>query len=318
MTTRLLSKVFCCFFSKKQFFLNFFLLAALAGCGTLPQPFLGRPGVEGARLAVPPPPMLIVPPPRNAMLGNRAAALYARDMARALVARDVPSLARPASKYEWHLAMAARLAGGRVEPDFTIIGPNGKIYGRAAGVPAAAADWAEGAPSVLHANAEAAAPALIRQLRMINAAVQRSNPDSLENRPARVRFTGVSGAPGDGDHALALNIRHDLPGLGIVLVNRRQDADFVLSGLVKASPRPGGQDVVELDWLLRDTGGRFIGKVSQLHDLRRADMVPYWGDVAAAAAGQAAGGIKQVIANATLKKTPGRHPAARPAAAPSR
>jgi hypothetical protein len=278
----------------------------LAGCGTLPQPFLGRPGVTGARLAVPPPPMLIVPPSANAMLGNHAAALYAKDLARALVAHDVPSLARPATKGEWFLAMAARLAGNQVAPDFTIIGPNGKVYGKAAGMDVAAADWASGTPLVLAANAQAAAPVLVHQLRMINAVIQESNPNSLENRPPRVKFAGVSGAPGDGDHALSLNIRRDLPPLGIVLTDRRADADFVLNGVVKAKKpaggSPGGQEIVELDWLVRDTNGGFIGKVSQLHDLKPADMVPYWGDVAVAAAQQASAGIKQVIANATLKK----------------
>ena len=278
----------------------------LAGCGTLPQPFLGRPGKEGAQLAVPPPPMLIVPPPANAMLGNHAAALYARDLARALVAHDVPSLARPAAKGEWYLTTVARLAANQVAPDFTIIGPNGKVYGTAAGVDVAAADWASGTPVALAANAQAAAPALVHQLRMINAVIQESNPNSLENRPPRVKFAGVSGAPGDGDHALALNVRRDLPQLGIMLTGRRADADFVLSGVVKArrpaAGSPGGQDIVELDWLVRDTNGGFIGKVSQLHDLRPADMVPYWGDVAVAAAQQASAGIKQVIANATLKK----------------
>ena len=303
----------------------------LAGCGTLPQPFLGRPGATGARLAVPPPPILIVPQPVNAMLGNHASALYAKDLAQALVARDVPSLARPAAKGEWVLTVTTKLSGNQVAPDFTITGPNGKAYGKAAGVDVAAADWALATPSVLAANAEAAAPALVDQLRMINAAIEESNPDSLENRPPRVRFTGVTGAPGDGDHALALNVRRDLPQLGIVLTKRRADADFVLNGVVKATKSAGHlQEIVELDWVVRETDGRFIGKVSQLHNLRPADMTPYWGDVAVAAAREASGGIRQVIANAIPKKTvpkqPMRHQSrtarklvsdAKPAAAPS-
>jgi hypothetical protein len=292
----------------------------LSGCGTLPQPFLGRPGAVGARLAVPPPPILIVPAPGGAMLGDQAAALYARDLAQAMVARDVPSLSRAASIHEWHLVITAAMFGDQVEPHYVIIGPNGRTYGKATGMAVAAADWAAGTPSVLEANAEAAAPALVRDLRMINAVVQESNPNSLENRPPRVIFTGVSGAPGDGNHALALNLRRDLPQLGIVLADRRADADFVLHGIVRATPRPGAEELVELDWTLRDASGGFIGKVSQLHDLTRAEMVPYWGDIAVAAAGQAAAGIKQVMANATLKKpaAPDRPAAARPAAALSR
>ncbi len=257
---------------------------------------------------MPPPPILIVPEPTNAMLGNHAAALYAKDLAQALVAHDVPSLARPAGKGEWSLRMTAGLAGSEVAPDFAVIGPNGKVYGESAGPAVDAADWAAGAPAALAANAAAAAPALANQLAMINAVVQESNPNSLENRPARVSFSGVSGAPGDGDHALALNVRRDLPELGIVLTDRRPDADFLLNGVVKAkkSIKPDGQEVVELDWIVRDATGGFIGKVSQLHELRQADMVPYWGDVAVAAAQEASGGIKQVITNATPKRPPPR------------
>lgn len=289
---------------------------ALSACGTLPQPFLGRPGREGALLAVPPPPMLIVPPPANAMLGNRASALYADDLARALVARNVPSIARPAAKDEWRLAAKAGLAGSEVEPRFSIIGPDGKTYGKAEGAPVAAADWAMGSPGVLQASAEAAAPALARELASINAAVQQSNPDSLENRPPRVVLEGVTGAPGDGDHSLALDVRRDLPRLGVMLVDSRRDADFTLTGIVKATPQPQGSDMVELDWLIRDQAGRFIGKVSQLHELKPADMTPYWGDVAVAAAQQASAGIKQVIANATPKKISGQAPAPQARATP--
>jgi hypothetical protein len=42
--------------------------------------------------------------------------------------------------------------------------------------------------------------------------------------------------------------------------------------------------------------------VTQIHDLDPADITPYWGDVAAAAAQEAAGGIQQVVSNAVLKK----------------
>lgn len=287
----------------------------LAGCGTLPQPFLGHPGNEGARLAVPPPPVLIIPPPTNALLGNRAAKLYATDLAQALVERDVPSLARPTSKFDWKLETTANILSGQIVPQFVVAGPTGHIYGHATGAAVPVSAWASGDPSVLKSSASAIAPELAKQLAAINASVQQSNPLSLENRPPRIFFKGVRGAPGDGDHALALGITRDLNKLGIVLVNQPRDSDFIINGIVKISKNHHAQlakpsDLVELDWIVRGQNGHFIGKVSQLHDLRPSQMSPYWGDVAAAAAAQASLGLKQVIANAIPKQTKAQSPSA--------
>ncbi|MGC8527674.1 hypothetical protein, partial [Acidiphilium sp.] len=278
----------------------------LAGCGTLPQPLLGKPGAMGARLAVPPPPVLIVPPPPDALLGNRAADAYAHDLAKALVDRNVPSIVRPARPYDWQLEATARTANATVIPGFRIIGPGHKEYGHLTGAEVSGAAWAAGDPATLRQAADAAAPGLVKQLSAINAAVQQSNPASLENRPPRVRLIRVTGAPGDGNHALKLDVSRDLPKLGVVMVDHTADADFLIDGVVKVSPankdgKPGGSDLVELDWTVRNRRGGFIGKVSQLHDLKPSEMTPYWGDVAAAAASQAALGLRQVIRNATLK-----------------
>lgn len=275
----------------------------LAGCGTLPQPFLGKPGAVGAKLAVPPPPVLIVPPPEDAMLGNQGARLYAKDIAAALVKQDVPSIARPARPYDWQLDATTSINGQMVTPHFKVIGPNKKVYGRSSGTDVPASAWANGDPAVLKAAAEDAAPALAKQLSAINASIQQSNPLSLENRPARVFLSGVTGAPGDGDHALALDVKRDLPKLGIVIVDKAADADFLVGGAVKVKPngKPAKTDTVELEWTVKTRDGQFIGKVSQLHDLQPSEMTPYWGDVAAAAAQQAALGLKQVITNGTPK-----------------
>jgi len=301
----------------------FLLPMLLAGCGTLPQPFLGRPGPEGARLSVPPPPVLIIPPPRDALLGNSASRDYAHDLADALVAEDVPSIARHPDKYDWRLLAHARISNDQVTPSFMIVGPTGKTYGQVTAAPVAAQAWANGDPATLKTVATSAAPELARQLGAINAIIQQSNPQSLENRPARVMIRDVTGAPGDGDHALALDVGRDLAQLGVVIVDHRHDADFVLSGQVKVSSAPATKpnqpsDIVEIDWLVRGQSGAFIGKVSQLHELQPAQMSPYWGDVAVAAAQQAALGIKQVIVNATPKHVAAASPQAQRRAPPAR
>ena len=283
---------------------KFLLLAALllTSCGTLPEPFYGYPGAEGARLATPPPPVLIIPPPGGALLTDDAAGLYASDLAAALVNLDVPSIAKPAEKTDWRLTTTASLNGNNVIPAYAITGPDGKSYGSQTGHPVAAEDWSNGNPQALAAAANADAPALTKLLTNVNAAVQQSNPESLENRPARLYLGAVAGAPTDGDNALALDLTRDLPGIDTVMVDNPIQADFVITGAVKPQPDANNQILVQLTWTIRDSNNRVIGDVTQLHDLSPSDITPHWGDVAAAAASEAASGIQEAVTNATLHK----------------
>jgi hypothetical protein len=282
----------------------FAALAALllTSCGTLPQPFYGNPGAEGAKLATPPPPVLIIPPPGQALLGDDAAKIFASDLATALVSYDVPSIAGPADKTDWQLTTTAALSGNSVIPSYAITGPDGKSYGKQTGHPVGAQDWANGNPQALEAAANADAPALTKLLAGVNASVQQSNPQSLENRPARLYLGAITGAPTDGDSALALDIARDLPGINTVMVDHPSHADFVITGAIQSQPQPQNQILLQLSWTIRDSNGRVIGKVFQFHGLNPADITPHWGDVAAAAATEAASGILNVVTNATLHK----------------
>lgn len=276
---------------------------ALAACGTLPEPFYGNPGPVGARLSIPPAPVLMVPPPAAAArLGAKAAPLYAQDLATALVHYDIPSVAGAPMKGGWLLTTSASRQGDDIIPAYVITGPDGKIYGRLNGTPLAAAGWTQGNPAALNAAAAADAPALAKMLAAINARIQGSNPQSLENRPPRLFIGPVTGAPGDGDHSLPLNLARDLPGPDDVLVTNPAQADFTVTGHIVVTPAQAGQVMVELDWSVQDTNHRKIGQVTQLHPLALTDITPYWGDVAAAAAAEAATGIQQVVTNAILKK----------------
>lgn len=274
----------------------------LAACGTLPEPFYGNPGVEGARLATPPAPVLMVPTPTAALLNDQAAKLYAEDLAAALVRYDVPSIAGPAGKGVWQLTTTAKLAGNDVVPRYVITGPDGKVYGNEAGAPVAASGWANGDADTLNAAATTDASSLSKILVAINARVQGSNPNALENRPPRIFVGAVTGAPGDGDTSLPLNLSRDLAGPDSHVVTAPAGADFTVTGHIIVTPYKNGQMMVELDWTVLDSNHRKIGQVTQLHPLALADITPYWGDVAAAAASEAAGGIQKVVANAVLKK----------------
>ena len=62
----------------------------------------------------------------------------------------------------------------------------------------------------------AAAPNIASLLTRIEAARRQSDPNSLLNRPARVYLVRVSGAPGDGNDSLTVQMRQKLPGQGTV------------------------------------------------------------------------------------------------------
>jgi len=284
-------------------YLLLLLPLALASCGTLPQPFYGNPGSpEAAKLSLPPAPVLMLPTPKTALLDDKSAALYAHDLAAQLAEHDVPSVAAPSVKGNWQLGISASLNGANVIPAYVITGPDGKIYGRQTGAPVPAAGWSNGDAATLQAAASADAPTLTALMTTINAQIQQSNPDSLENRVPNVFMGTVTGAPGDGDTSLPLNIERNLPGPNLELAKTPAQADFTVIGNIKTTPGPQGQIQVELDWVVRDSNNRVVGQVTQIHDLNPSDISPYWGDVAAAAGAEAAQGITTVVQNEILKK----------------
>ncbi len=278
------------------------LALIVSACGTLPEPFYGNSGPEAARLSIPPAPMLLLPAPTQAQLSRPAATQFTQDLAAQLVNYDIPSLAGAALPGNWQLGITATQSGSTITPAYAIIGPDGKIYGRQSGQSADAQAWRTGDPATLNTTATADAATLARLLASINAKIQQSNPQSLENRAPRVFIAPVTGAPGDGDASLALNLGRDLPGTDLQIVTDPKQADFIVTGHITAKPQTDGQLQVELDWVVRDENNRVAGQVTQLHDLDPGDIEPYWGDVAAAAATEAADGITHVVQNAVIKK----------------
>jgi len=283
-----------------------FCLAALSSCGDLPRPFAGNPGRNALALAVPPPPRLIVPAPTNGLLPDPDAKAWAEAVTNALVAAEIPAYAAAVHKGEWQLRLSASLDGTMVTPKFTYIDPKGRIKGEVIGAPVAAADWAQANPAVFQQSAAQAAPQIVGLLRAVDASLKQSDPNSLYNRPARIYFSGVTGAPGDGNTSLARGMRIRLPDTGDQLVEQAYSADFLLRGTVKMTDEPGGQQQVEIHWLVSDPAGHLAGDVAQGHDVAKGTLDHYWGDIAAAVTDEAAGGVHEVITNYSGRRKTGR------------
>jgi len=278
------------------------LLFALTSCGDLPRPFQGNPGATARRLARPPPARLTVPPPTAALLPADTAQSFARMVSTALVGQELPAFSDAPKKGDWQVRIAAELSGADVRPSFTLVDGDGHDRGTIQGAPVQAGAWANGDANALGATANEAAPKLMSLLRSVEASIKQSDPNSLYNRPARIYFAGVTGAPGDGNTSLAGQMRHLLPDTGDQFVATPAEADFVLRGIVRVTNEDGGQQQVEIHWQVSDPQGKIAGDVAQGHDFPAGALDRYWGEVAVAVASEAAGGVHEVITNWSGRK----------------
>ena len=274
----------------------------LAGCGDFPEPMLHQPGRMGMILSHPPPQRLVVPVPRRALLDDQSAAAFASDLSNAMVAQTVPALAQKPQRGDWVLAVGATLNGETVTPAYSIIDPRGRVQGSLTGSPVSSRDWSNGDATALNQEAANAGPQLAALLGNIDAALKSNDPNSLYNRPPRLDFSGITGAPGDGDDSLAKGMRQDIANLGVILVNQKDQADYLMRTRVRLTTVNAKTQHIEIVWIVATADGKEAGRVSQLHDIPTGSLDTYWGDVAVVAAAEAAQGVKQVIDNNIGKK----------------
>ncbi len=283
------------------------VMLLLAGCGDLPQPFLGRPGATALRLAQPPPSRLDIPLPTSSLLTDGAASAWSSALADALVAQELPAIAHNVGRGDWSLVLSAELQDGSVIPTYTVMDPSGRPQGASQGPPVPARDWAAGQPATLKAAAEAEAPKVVAMLGGIEARREQSDPHSLLNRPPVIYFKGVTGAPGDGNTSLTRQMTARLPGLGDVVQDNAKGADFILVGDVKTAPGAGNTTRVEIQWIVNDAKGQEDGRVVQINEVPPHTLDQFWGEVAVVVANEAAGGVHEVVTNVTGR---GKKPAA--------
>jgi len=271
------------------------LLLALAGCGDYPEPFLGNPGATAMRLRQPPDPRLAIPTPATALLSDGASRQFAVVLAHRLQQAEVPAYAQPAERTDWRLRVSAEDHGPDVVPTYTVLNPQGQPQGLVQGKPVQAAAWAAADPATLTQAAADAAPGIDSLLTSIENGLMRADPHSLYNRAAKVMVPAVTGAPGDGDATLTTEMRAKLAALGPQVQTSEDGADFVVQGEVRLVPIPGGQQRVEIQWIIKTAKGREAGRVIQLHDIPAGTLDHYWGDVAMVVAQEASGGVNEVI-----------------------
>jgi hypothetical protein len=281
-------------------FLLAFLLLLPAACGDLPQPFRGNPGRDGARLAVPMALRLAVPPPAEALLTDDAAKHLASDLADALQAEEIPAVAtdRP-MPLDWRVDIRAEAGPGGVTPRFRLLNADGEEQGVVPGPPISPVVWTSPEPESFRLVAMQAAKGIETLLLQVDAARKQMDPVALAGGPARIRFTGVTGAPGDGNAALSTRMREFLGRYGYVMQEASEGATFGLEGRVNIVPIAGNQQRVEIAWRVSRRDGQELGQVVQMNEMPAGSLKGFWGDVAFVVAQEASGGIRTVLTNAT-------------------
>jgi len=281
--------------------LALFAALLLGACTDVPRPFWGTPGGQAPWLAMPLAIRLAVTPPVQALLDDSAARKLAEAMAEALQARDVPAVATAAPlPLDWRLVVTAESSGAQVLPRFDIRDADGVSQGVVPAPPVPIRRWAEATPETLAALAQQAAPDVTRMLLGVQAA-RASAPSAaaIAGGPLKLRLIPVRGAPGDGNQALTARLRDFLNNRGYVVQELADGAAFGVTAEVTVSPAPAGQQRVEIQWIVSRRDGEELGRVFQINEVRAASLDRFWGDVAYAAAEEAAGGVQTIIRNAT-------------------
>ncbi|HEY8290161.1 MAG TPA: hypothetical protein VIG49_12895, partial [Acetobacteraceae bacterium] len=268
---------------------------ALAGCGDLPEPFLGNPGAAARKLAQPLTPLLAVTAGSDTLLPDAANRELTESVAKALQKSEVPAIARSPGKTDWRLVTRAEQRGETIVPKFVVEDPQGKDEGSAEGDAVPIAAWSVADPAMLRQTADEAAPKISAVLTSIQIARNRADPNSLYNRAAKVMVAEVTGAPGDGNQSLTKQMRARLALLGPIVQTTPDSADFIVQGQVKAVPVAAHQERIEIQWIVKAGSGDERGRVVQLNEVPAGTLDHYWGDVAVVVATEASGGVNDVI-----------------------
>ncbi|GBQ65974.1 hypothetical protein AA103196_1264 [Ameyamaea chiangmaiensis NBRC 103196] len=278
------------------------ILLALPGCIDMPHPF-ADPGGAARSLAAHPPPARLsvpVPVPRDASLDAPGAHVWAEDVTHALLDQSVPAIVQDPRPGDWWLRLRTERTGGQVVPVYSVMTPQGTVRGEWRGSRVPEGTWHAATNDMMMLAAQEAAPHVADALTGIQADVMAHDKSSLKNRPARVWFKGVTGAPGDGNAALARSFVAAFRDTRDQVQDTARGADFTVVCVVTLSDGPAGaahspMQHIELTWRVTDPQGKEAGAATQLHDIPAHSLDHDWGDVAEAAATEAAGGVQQII-----------------------
>ena len=117
--------------------------------------------------------------------------------------------------------------------------------------------------------------------------------------PLGAVVSSLSGAPGDGNNALAKALQAELSKNGINTANAGT-AGYRVDGVVKMGLVSDGKQPIQIDWNVKDAQGKKVGTVTQKNEIPAGSLDTSWGKTADAAASAAAQGILKLLPKATV------------------
>lgn len=305
-------------------FLALLLLAALAGCEQLPQPFQPETKppaafadrISQSRIAVLP--FQAAGDPGD-LPGN--ARLAAEILASALEDRGLLATPGHASEKMRRLKTLVRVIDDpgvsptheTLEVEWTLFDHNGFQIGSATQrftLPTSA--WAAGSPQILEELAAAGAPQIAAFLHGPETEAEGGRPAEapaaaapLAESPdsglpgfdgARLAVLPVEGAPGDGGESLRQALQRKLLLAGLPMAERPATGDLVVRGIVAMRQVDPDWQEIAIVWRLEkaETGVK-LGEVSQANRVPAGSLDAAWGPAADGAAQGAAEGLKDLL-----------------------
>ncbi len=104
----------------------------------------------------------------------------------------------------------------------------------------------------------------------------------------------VSGAPGDGNTALASALSRELTRQGMP-VDGQTGNPYRVEGQVSVGAVKDGRQAIQIDWRVKDGKGGSVGTVTQKNSIPPGSLDQSWGQTADAAAAAAAQGILKLL-----------------------
>lgn len=105
----------------------------------------------------------------------------------------------------------------------------------------------------------------------------------------------VTGAPGDGNSALAAALQGELSRQGVAVTQQAAGSTYRVEGKVIVGAAKEGKQAIQIDWRVKDPQGKALGTVSQKNEIPEGSLDGSWGKTADAAAAAAAQGIVKLL-----------------------
>lgn len=285
------------------------LLAALlvAACQPLPHPFADdKP--SAALMAVPDNVNIAVLPVEGEP--HATAAKLSAAIAQEFLKHNIPASDQSPNKASYQL-------DGRIEqrPDqpgkslvivhWRLRDPRGQIVSeRSDRLAAPTRDWQTGRDEPVAQLAAAGADAMAVKL----TGETPKEPEQTQAASARLRVAvrKVSGAPGDGNTALATSLAAVLKHQDLDIVDPANGKpDLAVDCDVKLDPVKDGKQHIKIVWRVARPGGGEVGQVAQENDVPRGQLDRTWGDIAYMVAMAAESGIMQLVDRSAPSRKPG-------------